>query len=596
MADKDTRPKRLLGSEALGVLAGRLRDGTFSELLSDWRWILTYTGRYRWMVLAYTLLGVASASFGIVSAVAGKYTIDIITGYQRSRLWLVIAIMLGSSVMSLLLRSAVSRISTRISLRVNNDIRAEVFDRVLEADWAQLNRLSSGDLLSRIGTDAVTVAGNAINWLPELIITIYTFIATLAVILWYDRVMALIALASAPFLLLSSRRLLRRLKGYNEEVRRQSSELMAYETETLHNLDSIKGFGVTQRYGAGLRERQERFRETSLEYNLFSIRTEAALSLLGSAVQMAGFCYCLYLLWSGRILYGTMTLFMSQSVKLSSAFDSLARMAPGFLSAAVSAHRVRELTELPAEPQLPESEALTANSSRGVSVRMESVQFGYQPGAAVLFGVELSASPGEIVALIGPSGGGKTTMLRLILGLVQPDEGRVLLQGEDGVEAEANAALRGCFSYVPQGNTMISGTVADNLRMVRPDASDEELEQALRTVCAWEFVSEMPCGLYGSVGERGHGLSEGQAQRIAIARAVLRGAPVLLMDEATSALDEATERRVLRGLMQSMPRRTCIVTTHRPSVIGLCDRIYRVSDGAVTEITDADAKREAMEF
>ena len=177
----------------------------------------------------YIVLGVAESSLSLVSAVAGKYAIDIITGYQISRLWVLLVLMVASAVSSLLLRSAVSRISARVSLRVNNDIRAEVFDCILRADWRALNRFSSGDLLNRLSGDAGTVAGNAISWLPDLVISLYTFIATFAVILYYDWVMAVLALASAPFLLLTSRRLLGRLRGYNEDVRRSSSELMGYD-------------------------------------------------------------------------------------------------------------------------------------------------------------------------------------------------------------------------------------------------------------------------------------------------------------------------------------------------------------------------------
>ena len=257
MAQQDGQVHKVLGSEALGILLGRWRDGTFSGIADDWRWIAGYTKRYRWAVALYIVLGVAESSLSLVSAVAGKYAIDIITGYQISRLWVLLVLMVASAVSSLLLRSAVSRISARVSLRVNNDIRAEVFDCILRADWRALNRFSSGDLLNRLSGDAGTVAGNAISWLPDLVISLYTFIATFAVILYYDWVMAVLALASAPFLLLTSRRLLGRLRGYNEDVRRSSSELMGYEMETLRNLDSIKGFGVTERYSAGLRKKQE---------------------------------------------------------------------------------------------------------------------------------------------------------------------------------------------------------------------------------------------------------------------------------------------------------------------------------------------------
>ena len=594
--DETKKVKKVLGSEALGILLSRWRDGTFTEILSDWKWILTYTRRYRRAVWAYTVLGVISSTLGLVSAVASKYTIDIITGYDSSQLWFVILVMLLSALIGLLLRSVTSRISTRITLWVNNDIQAEVYDRLLNADWQELNRFSSGDLLNRLTGDTGSVAGNAIHWLPDLIVAAYSFLATLAVILHYDWVMALLALASAPFLLLTSRRLIGGMRSHQQHLRQVSSQLMAYETESLHNLDAIKGFGITGRYSDGLRQQQEDFRQASLDYNLFSIKTEALLSILGSAVQMAAFCYCLYLLWSGRILYGTMTLFLSQGTKLTSAFNSLVRTVPNFLSASVSARRIRDLFDLPPEPAQPLDEALERAAAKGFTVQVEAADFAYDPAQPVLRRAALTAAPGEIVALVGPSGGGKTTMIRLLLGLIHPSEGRACLRTCDGQQLEMDAALRRFFSYVPQGNTLLSGTIADNLRMVRPEADDAALEQALRAACAWEFVSKMPEGLNATVGEHGHGLSEGQAQRIAIARALLRDAPVLLLDEATSALDVAIERAILRNLVREYPHKTCIVTTHRPTVIGLCQRVYQVSGGELRQLSAEEAQRLAMEF
>ena len=594
--DETKKVKKVLGSEALGILLSRWRDGTFTEILSDWKWILTYTRRYRRAVWAYTVLGVISSTLGLVSAVASKYTIDIITGYDSSQLWFVILVMLLSALIGLLLRSVTSRISTRITLWVNNDIQAEVYDRLLNADWQELNRFSSGDLLNRLTGDTGSVAGNAIHWLPDLIVAAYSFLATLAVILHYDWVMALLALASAPFLLLTSRRLIGGMRSHQQHLRQVSSQLMAYETESLHNLDAIKGFGIIGRYSDGLRQQQEDFRQASLDYNLFSIKTEALLSILGSAVQMAAFCYCLYLLWSGRILYGTMTLFLSQGTKLTSAFNSLVRTVPNFLSASVSARRIRDLFDLSPEPAQPLDEALERAAVKGFTVQVEAADFAYDPAQPVLRHAALTAAPGEIVALVGPSGGGKTTMIRLLLGLIHPSEGRACLRTCDGQQLEMDAALRRFFSYVPQGNTLLSGTIADNLRMVQPEADDDALEQALRAACAWDFVSKMPEGMASTVGEHGHGLSEGQAQRIAIARALLRDAPVLLLDEATSALDVATERAILRNLVREYPHKTCIVTTHRPTVIGLCQRVYQVSDGELRQLSVEEAQRLAMEF
>ena len=581
---------------SLGVLLGRWREGTFGEILEDWRWILTYTKRYKWAVACYVALGVASASLSLISAVAGKYAIDIITGYQTSRLAVMAVVMVGSSLAGLALRSLISRVSAKISLYVSNDIQASVFDRILDADWLELSRYVNGDMLNRFNSDVSTVAGNAVSWLPSIVIGLYTFAATFCVILYYDGVMALIALASAPVLLLCSRYLLKRMRGHSLEVKRLSSDLMAYEVEAFYNLDTIKSFGLTERYGKGLRGRQERYKKASLDYNLFSIQTEAALSLLGLAVQFTAFGYCLYLLWSGRIAYGTMTLFLSQSAKLSSTFHNLVGLAPAFLNSSVSAHRIRELVQLDKEPRIPDSGRLDARAGAGLEVRMENLDFGYGEGPLVIGDAGFRAGPGEIVALMGPSGEGKTTMIRLMLGLVRPDRGRAYLRASDGLEVEMNPETRRLFSYVPQGNTVLSGTIAENLRMVREDATDEELKEALTLACAWDFVSRMPEGIHSSVGERGKGLSEGQAQRIAIARAILRDAPVLLLDEATSALDTATERQVLRNILRHRPNKTCVVTTHRPSVLSLCRRVYRVMDGRVTELSEEESGRMAMEF
>lgn len=593
MRQEDNRQP--MGSESLGTLVSSWRDGTFSEIWADWKWIWGYTKRYRRAVWFYTILGVASSTLGLVSAVASKYSIDIITGYDSDHLWFIVTVMVASALVGLLLRSVTSRISTKISLRVNNDIQAQVFDRLLGADWRSLNAFASGDLLSRLSTDVGSVSSSAIRWLPDLIVTAYTFAATLAVILHYDWVMALLALASAPFLLLTSRRLIRGMRTHQQEVRQVGSRLMSYETETLHNLDAIKGFGITGRYGRGFRSRQEEFRRASLDYNLFSIRTEILLSLLGSAVQMAAFGYCLYLLWSGKILYGTMTLFLSQGAKLSSAFNALVRTVPSFLSASVSARRIRDLYALEPEPLLPD-DGLDSLASQGFTVAVEDAGYAYVPHQPVLTHADFRAAPGETVALVGPSGGGKTTMIRLLLGLIRPAEGRAYLQAADGRQVEVNAGLRRYFSYVPQGNTLLSGTIADNLRMVKPDASDAQLRAALEAACAWDFVSAMDGGLDASVGEHGHGLSEGQAQRIAIARALLRDAPVLLLDEATSALDVATERTILRNLAARYPHKTCIVTTHRPTVISLCRRVYQVSSGCLRLLDSDEAQRLAMDF
>lgn len=187
-------------------------------------------------------------------------------------------------------------------------------------------------------------------------------------------------------------------------------------------------------------------------------------------------------------------------------------------------------------------------------------------------------------------------MIRLILGLIRPEQGKVVIRTSGGMEIKMNAETRHLFAYVPQGNTILSGTIAENMRIVKEDASDEEIIEALKTACAWEFVEKMPDTINAKIGERGRGFSEGQAQRIAIARAILRDAPILLLDEATSALDVTTERKVLRNIIQQNPTKVCIVTTHRPSVLNMCQRVYRVMETQVKELNEEESSRMAMDF
>ena len=581
---------------SLETLIARWKDGTFQEIIDDWKWIFTYSARYKFAIVFYVFLGIFSTTMGLVSSVAGKYLIDIITGYQTSKLAILIIIMVGSSVASLALDSVLSRITTRLSIFINNDIQADIFDKIVDADWLSLTQYSNGDVLNRFNSDISTVSGNAISWLPSIIIAVYRFAATFLVILHYDWVMALIALGSAPFMLLISKFLIKKQRQYSKKVKEMSSQLMSFEVETFYNFDTIKSFGIAPYYSKKLRWWQSKFKDVSLDYNLFSIKSNILMSVIGMGVQFAAFGYCLFRLWTHSITYGTMTLFLQQRSNLSGAFSSLISIIPAFLNSSVSAHRIRELVELPREVHIPESSELDKLAEDGFTVQMQDVDFAYVEGKQVITDSAFTAKPGEIVALVGPSGEGKTTMIRLILGLVCPQEGRALIRGSDGREVTMNAETRHLFAYVPQGNTILSGTIAENLRTVKEDASDEEIIQALKIACAWDFVEKMPDTINARVGERGRGLSEGQAQRIAIARAVLRDAPVLLLDEATSALDVTTERRVLRNIVTQKPNKTCIVTTHRPSVLNLCQRVYRVVDTKVTELSEEASSRRSMDF
>ena len=582
--------------ESLDILFRKWKEGTFKEIIDDWRWIFSYSKRYKAAISFYLLLGIFSSSMGLVTSIAGKYLIDIITGYQTSKLWIMVLIMVGSSSFGLIFGSIINRITTKLNIYINNDIQADIFDKIIDADWMSINQYSNGDILNRFTGDIGTVSSNAISWLPSIIIALYQFIATFFVILHYDTLMAFIAFGSAPFLLLVSRLIIKKQRDYSKKVREMSSKVMTFEVETFYNMDTIKSFGITSLYGEKLRHWQQLFKGISLEYNWFSIKTNIYMSIVGMLVEFLAFGYCLFRLWTHQITFGTMTLFLQQRVALSGSFQSLISIIPSFLNSSVSAHRIRELVELPKDLHLQESSVLESSIVDGLSIHIKKVDFAYIKGKTVVKNSSLDAYPGEIIAIIGPSGGGKTTLVRLILGLIFPTSGEVVIKSSNGSKVQMNANTRHLFSYVPQGNTILSGTIAENMRLVKPNATNDEIISALKTACAWDFIEKLPQSINSVIGERGKGLSEGQAQRIAIARALLRNSPILLLDEATSALDVTTERSILRNIMNQYPNKICIVTTHRPTVLTMCKRVYRVMDSHVTTLTDEESEKLIMDF
>ena len=566
------------GSQALKILLHRAKDGSLREVLQDWKWIWSFSRGRAGAIALYTLCGIFSSCLGLAAGVISKYMIDAIVGLNLDGLKVLIPLMIASGIAAVGFRSFTARLSAKLGVAMHNDVQHAVFESLLSSRWQEIRRFSTGDLLSRFTGDIGTISGCAVSWLPNVIIQAFTLLATLAVVLYYDPIMALIAFASTPILFLTSRHLLRRQRSFNQQMRQVSSHMSAFQAETFRNIDTLKSFGVEDVSVEKLGHWQQTYRDTTLKYSIFSIKTNLLLTALGTVVQYLALGYCLWRLWRGEILFGTMTLFLQQRSRLSNAFSSLIGQIPTALSGSVAAERVRELMQLEKEPVA--DKVMPVGSC---AVTVENVSVSYQDGREVLSGASLFAGAGETVALIGPSGEGKSTLMRLLLGLITPQCGTLSLTDGAGTTYPLGPETRSCFAYVPQGNTLIAGTVAENLRLVKADAGEEEMIRALRDACAWEFVEKMPGGLHAPIGEGGKGLSEGQAQRIAIARALLRQAPVMLLDEVTSALDFETEQRVLQALMNRGV--TCIVATHRPSVLNLCDRIYRVQQGCVEALS-----------
>lgn len=574
------RKERMLN--VIKKIIEKYKSGAFREMWNETKWLYSYAAKYKWLIVIYIVIGLFATGLALAASLVTKNLINEVLGGKISAAAVALYVFLGLSGIAV---SALNRrLSAKISLRVNNEIRADVFGKFISTTWEEVSAFHSGDLLNRINGDVSTVADSVIGWIPSVTIKSAQFIGAIAIICYYDAAMALLSLISIPAAALISSLLLRKMRSYGTKIREAGSELMSFFEESLQNIQTVKAFGLSQSLDGRLAQLQKIYYDTSLEYNALSVKVTSGMSVLGLFVSYLCMGWCIFRLFTGAIDIGTMVLFIQLSSYLSSSISSLISSVPTVISATVSAGRIISVLNLPREE---EDESLAAREivdfDEAPEIEFRDVSFGYKNGGKVFSEVNLTVAPGEFAAFVGPSGGGKTTLLRLLLGLVKPQSGKATLSAK-GKAAEISSATRRIFTYVPQEKAMFSGTVAEMLRLFSPEATDEEINAALKAACAYDFVAALPEGINTPLGERGAGFSEGQNQRLAIARAVLRKAPVLLLDEATSALDLETERRVLENITALCRGKTLIVMTHRESVLPLCDSVYRISGGKVEKV------------
>lgn len=579
----------------------RIKDGTAKKMIIQTKWIYQYARRYWKMMIIYTLLGIMGTMLSLGASMVSKDLVDIITGHEEGSLFQTFATMIGLSVLNIFIAQATGYASTYINMKVDAEIKNDIFSKMLVTDWESLTTYHTGELVTRWSSDASNISNGILNWIPNLIIYTVKFISALAVVVYYDVTFAFFALVGIPFTALMSRPLISRMKKNNQRSAEMNAKLYGFNQETFSNIQHIKAFDMISLYCERLKSLQKEYIDMRLDFQKMSVLTTVLMSLIGFVVSYSCYGWGIYRVWSGVISYGTMTMFLSLSGTLTTTANSLANLVPTAISLTISAGRLMDIVEMPQEDYSQDENVsvfVEQYREHGVGIEMEDLSYTYHTDTQVFEKANFYAYPHEIVALVGPSGEGKTTMLRLILSLLRPQQGNsYICAGEDRVQKiELTPSTRKLFSYVPQGNTMFSGTIAENLRNVKPDATEEEMIEALKMACAWDFVEKLPNGLDSKVKERGGGYSEGQAQRLSIARALLRKSPILLLDEATSALDVATERQVLKNIMADTYPRTCIVTTHRPTVLSMCTRVYAIREKQCKVLGQEEIEKLIKEF
>ncbi len=549
------------------------------SLSASWVWRVARPDIWRILLLA-VISGGLSLGY-VVFALLSQQVIDIATGEIVGSLWLSGGAMLGMLVLQGGLNVLYSHLNVWVNGRVEIRIKDLVFGRLFTKRWQEVSRYHSGDLLNRLTSDSQVVVNGIVTIVPRLVSLVTRLIACLVVLLTMDGRFTLLMLGLGGLMLLGSRLYGRKMKKLHKECQHLDGEARSFMQEGVENWMVIQSFGGDEATRRRLGKRLWRHFAAKLRRSHWSNLSHAAMYLLFSGSYYGALLWGAVRLAAGSLSFGTLTAFLQIVSQIRTPFMNMSGILPQYYNMLASAERLMELEQLPEEPRCPLPAPVTTLYENMTCLRVEDVHFAYDAEHPVLTGASLTVQKGEFVALVGFSGIGKSTLFKLLLGFCTPSEGSVsLLTDEQAVPLGADT--RPLFAYVPQQNMLLSGTIRENIAFCNADATDEAVWAAAEVADVAEAIRQLPDGLNTALGERGAGLSEGQIQRLAIARAVLSGAPILLLDEATSSLDEATEERVLRHL-RALPGRTCLCISHRPAALELCDRVARIEDGKFLE-------------
>lgn len=554
------------GSSAASAGDNAIQLSSYRSLL---KWLWRMWKGYRTQALMNVAIGLGVVALDLLFVWATKLAIDIATGVDtqftlKEAIFLLVCFACGQVGLGICSRW----VSAVLGVRAQNKIQHDLYARLLGSGWRELRAYHTGNLLNRLETDVYTVITLLTENFPSFFTTIVKFLGAFLFLFWMDKTLALIVVVIVPFFVLCSKLYMRKLRRLTHIIRDNDSKIQSLLQESLQHVVVIKTLG---------RQRTMLDRLSSLQNLLYrETLRKTKYSTVSSTVINAGFIagYMLTFTWGtvslqrGLITYGALIAFIQLVGQIQGPARQLARYVPLFISAFTATERLMELENI--HHEATKGDRLLSGR---VGLRLEHLTFAYEKGSKKIFdNFSYDFPPQSITAILGETGSGKTTLVRLLLNLIRAQAGSLYLYDAQGLRLEASPDTRCNFAYVPQGNTLLSGTIKENLLLGRPDATDEELHEALRLAAA-DFISELPDGIESICGEGGTGLSEGQAQRIAIARALLRRAPFLLLDEATSALDTETERRVLQNIVGTFEGRTIIVVTHRPEVLQYCTQV-----------------------
>ena len=545
-------------------------------MLNYIRWIWRNTIGIRLNIAAQILLGLMNVACALTMVWLSKMFIDetIRTGTD-SDIWTMVALLIGTVVAGIVLRQICYYLGVKAKVRQSNGIRLRIYDRLMHRRLFDGKPLHSSEMVTRLEQDIDKVSDSISTMLPDVAIGGCKLLGAFLLLRTMDTTLAWLLVLITPILIVVGKLLARRLRSLTHDIRQQESRVQTLIQESLELDTTLRTLGTTPWIVGQVDGLQEDLEGKVQRRNKFTVISRTIMAASFGLGYLTAFIWGGLQLRSGAITIGVMTSFLQLVSQIQQPILALLNLVPQFIHATASIDRLNELENLELESANGDA-PITPLQKPGI--RFENVTFRYtDEGGDVLRNFSRDIPPCSRTAIIGRTGAGKTTVFRMLLGLITPQEGSVSLYeaGNDANTIAASPATRTNFVFVPQGNTLMSGTIRYNLCLANPDATDAQLKEALH-IAAADFVMDFPDGLDTEIAERGSGLSEGQAQRIAIARGILRQGSIMLLDEISSSLDENTERELFTRLFAQCKDKTILMITHRPAVAELCDAVWRV--------------------
>ncbi|MDD3832556.1 MAG: ABC transporter ATP-binding protein [Oscillospiraceae bacterium] len=542
------------------------------------KWLIKAAKKDGWIIILLSLISGIISLCTVWFALISRDVIDIAIGDVEGVMWQESAKLIALLVFQALLNIIQSRLNTQVLGQMEIRINQSLFKRLFEKRWPEVNRYHSGDILNRMTSDVSVVVNTMVSLIPRWVSMITRLAACVVVLLLIDVTFTVILLSVGLAVFGFSRIYGRRMKKIHRECQETDGETRSFIQECVENWMMIQSFGARELIAKRLKFLQNINFKKKVRRNNISNFARTAIYVLFSGSYYVAIAWGSWRLAQGLITFGTLTAFLQIVNQIQLPFRNMSGLAPQYYNMLASAERLMEI-ELLEEESVPIAKTQVLGlyeSMKGITI--DDLSFSYNE-ELVFSHANLYIKKGEFLAIAGHSGIGKSTLLKLLLGFLDPREGSLSLETADGA-VEVGAYTRALFTYVPQGNMLLSGSVRQNIMFGNPDASEEQIMQAVKVAEISEFISELPEGIDTILGERGLGLSEGQVQRIAIARGVLSGAPIIMLDEATSALDETTEVQVLKNL-RGLEGKTCICVSHRKAALAVCDRALEVVNGRI---------------